>query len=77
MSLVVYLALVAAAVVALRHGLAGALLAVYLPLLLLIPDGFRAITPGLPDPNFSQAAIIPIVLLALALMRRRGSRVMP
>ena len=66
MSLVVYLALVAAAVVALRHGLARALLGVYLPLLLLVPDGFRAITPGLPDPNFSQAAIIPIVLLALA-----------
>jgi len=65
MSLVVYLALVAAAVVALRHGPGRALLAVYLPVLLLIPDGFRAITPGLPDPNFSQAAIIPIVAVAL------------
>ena len=65
MSLVVYLALIASAVVALRHGPGRALLAVYLPVLLLIPDGFRAITPGLPDPNFSQAAIIPIVAVAL------------
>jgi hypothetical protein len=65
MSLVVYFALIAAAVVALRHGPGRALLAVYLPVLLLIPDGFRAITPGLPDPNFSQAAIIPIVAVAL------------
>lgn len=64
MSLVVYLALVAAAVVALRHGPGRALTVVYLPLLLLVPDGFRAITPGLPDPNFSQAAIIPIVAVA-------------
>jgi hypothetical protein len=65
MSMVVYLALIAAAVVALRHGPGRALLNVYLPVLLLIPDGFRAITPGLPDPNFSQAAIIPIVAVAL------------
>lgn len=65
MSLVVYFALIAAAVVALRHGPGRALLAVYLPVLLLIPDGFRAITPGLPDPNFSQAAIIPIIAVAL------------
>lgn len=65
MSLVVYLALIAAAVVALRHGPVRALLVVYLPVLLLIPDGFRAITPGLPDPNFNQAAMIPIVALAL------------
>jgi hypothetical protein len=65
MHLVVYLALVAAAVVALRHGPGRALIAVYLPVLLLFPDGFRAITPGLPDPNFSQAATIPIVAVAL------------
>jgi hypothetical protein len=71
MSLVVYLALIAAAVVALRHGPGRALLAVYLPVMLLVPDGFRAITPGLPDPNFSQAAIIPIVVVAL---QRHGAR---
>ena len=71
MSMVVYLALIAAAVVALRHGPGRALLAVYLPVLLLVPDGFRAITPGLPDPNFSQAAIIPILVVAV---QRYGAR---
>lgn len=71
MSMVVYLAFVAAAVVALRHGPGRALLAVYLPVLLLVPDGFRAITPGLPDPNFSQAAIIPIIAVALLRHGRR------
>ena len=28
----------------------------YLPVLLLLPDYYRAITPGLPDPTFSQGA---------------------
>ena len=73
MSLVVYLALIAAAVMAVRHGVGRALLAVYLPALLLIPDGFRAITPGIPDPNFTQAVMIPI--LAVTLLRHaRGWR---
>lgn len=71
MSMVVYLALVAATVVALRHGPGRALLTVYLPVLLLVPDGFRAITPGLPDPNFSQAAIIPILVVAVQRYRAR------
>lgn len=65
MSLVVYLALIAAAVLALQKSPGRALLVVWLPVLLLVPDGFRAITPGLPDPNFNQAAIIPIVAVAL------------
>lgn len=64
MSLIVYAALLAAAYMAWRHGAARALLAVYLPMLLLIPDAFRAITPGLPDPNFNQAAIIPVAIAA-------------
>jgi hypothetical protein len=76
MSMVVYLAFVAAAVVALRHGPGRALMVVYLPVLLLIPDGFRAITPGLPDPNFNQAALIPIVAVAL-LCYGRGWRPAP
>jgi O-antigen ligase len=74
MSLVVYLALLASAVVVMRHGPARALLAVYLPTLLLLPDGLRAITPGLPDPNFNQAAIIPIIAMAVL---RYGSRWQP
>jgi O-antigen ligase len=35
-------------------------LGVYLPILLLIPDNFRYPIEGLPDPTFSQAALIPI-----------------
>lgn len=73
MSLVVYLGLIAAAVATWRHGPGRALLAVYLPLLLLIPDSLRAITPGLPDPNFNQAAIVPIAAAAL-LRHARGWR---
>ena len=65
MSMIIYLALMAAAVVALRHGPGQALLRVYLPVLLLLPDAYRAITPGLPDPSFPQAAILPIFFMAL------------
>lgn len=74
MSLIIYLALVAAAVVALRHGPGQALVRVYLPVLLLIPDSYHAITPGLPDPTFGQAAMVPI--LAVTLMRH-GARWRP
>ena len=37
----------------------------WLPALLLLPDCFRAITPGLPDPTFGQAAMVPLLGLAL------------
>jgi hypothetical protein len=67
MSMMVYAALFAAISVGLRHGPGRTLLWVYLPFLLLVPDSFRAITPGLPDPTFSQAAMIP--LLAFAIVR--------
>ena len=70
MSLVVYLALLASVVLTLRRGPGQALLIVYLPALLMIPDAFHAITPGLPDPNFHQAAILPIV--AIGFLRHRN-----
>jgi hypothetical protein len=76
MSLIVYLGLIVSAAVTWRHGPGRALLAVYLPLLLLLPDGLRAVTPGLPDPNFNQAAIIPIAAAAL-LRHARGWRFTP
>lgn len=72
MSLIIYFATIAAIVVANRHGLGRALVAVYLPVLLLIPNTYQAITPGLPDPTFSQAAILPIFFMAVA---RYGSRI--
>lgn len=71
MSFIVYFALIAAIVVGKKDGPAGALLKVYLPALLIVPDGLRAITPGLPDPNFNQAAIIPLVFMVF---KRYASR---
>jgi len=65
MSLVIYIAMLAAAIIAVRQGPGRALLMVYLPVLLCIPESFRAITPGLPDPTFSQAAILPILFVTL------------
>jgi hypothetical protein len=32
----------------------------YIPILLLLPDYYRAITPGLPDPSFNQAASVAL-----------------
>ena len=51
---------------ALRRSPLQALLAVYLPLLLLVPESFRATVQGIPKMNFNQAAIVPIALLAFA-----------
>ncbi|MBI3802127.1 MAG: O-antigen ligase domain-containing protein [Deltaproteobacteria bacterium] len=42
-----------------------AFLRVYLPVMLLLPEYYRWIAPGLPDPTFSQAAILPIFLAFL------------
>ena len=42
------------------RSMSTALYWVYLPVLLLIPDNFRLPIDGLPDPTFSQAAILPI-----------------
>lgn len=39
---------------------AQAFLHVYLPVLLLLPDYYRLVLPGLPDPTFNEAAILPI-----------------
>ena len=37
-----------------------AFLDVYLPVLLLLPEYYRWSAPGLPDPTFSQAAVLPV-----------------
>src|SRR5579872_7176649 len=54
-----------AAYVAFRDSPAKAFLNIYLPVLLLLPEYYRWVVPMLPDPTFSQAAIIPIVCLFL------------
>lgn len=64
MSLVIYLALLAALVAVTRYTPGRAMVVVYLPVLLLLPDTYHAITPGLPDPSFNQAAVLPIVAVA-------------
>jgi len=48
-----------------------ALLRVYLPVLLLLPDTFRLVLPGIPKPNFNQAVAVAIVL---AIAARGGFR---
>ena len=72
MSLIVYLALIASIVVTARFGPGRAMLNVYLPVLLMIPHGLFAKTPG--HPGFAQAAILPIIAVALT---RYGSRWRP
>lgn len=46
-----------------RHSLATAVLNVYLPVLLLLPDYFRWELPGIPDPTFAEATLVPIALV--------------
>lgn len=55
---------------AIRKGPERAFLDVYLFVLLCLPSYYRWKAPGLPDPNFQQAAIFPIFALAtLKLLR--------
>ena len=55
------------------RSMSTALYWVYLPVLLLIPDNFRLPIDGLPDPTFSQAAILPIGFGVFCQALLRGS----
>lgn len=46
---------------AVRRSPQSAFLNVYIPVLLLLPEYYRWVLPLLPDPTFSQAAILPIM----------------
>lgn len=46
-----------------KHGVNYAFLRVYLPVLLLLPDYYRCIFPGLPDPTFSQGACVAVFIV--------------
>jgi hypothetical protein len=59
---VVFVALVLAIVVVRRRGLQAAFLDVWVPFFLLMPFAFWVNIPGLPDPNFMQAAILFVLL---------------
>ncbi len=68
---VVFVALLLSVLAIQRRGLKSAFLDVWLPFFLLVPFAFRAEIPGLPDPNFMQAAILPILVV---LLRERWSQ---
>jgi O-Antigen ligase len=53
--------------VAQNYSIQKAFIWVYLPTMLLLPDYYRAITPGLPDPTFNQSA--SVALFAVFVMR--------
>lgn len=49
-----------------RRSPAAAFLAAYLPALVLLPDYYYWNAPGLPDPSFVEAAIVPVAVFFLA-----------
>src|SRR5579883_773903 len=46
-----------------RYSLAQAILNVYLPALMLLPDYYRWDLPGIPDPTFAEATLVPIAVV--------------
>jgi hypothetical protein len=70
MQFIIYLAPLITLYLLLQRGVAESVIRGYLPILLLLPDCYRAMTPGLPDPSFNQAAILPLFLAALFTQRR-------
>jgi len=48
-----------------QRGLDKAFLLVWIPFFLLLPTNFFVNIPGLPDPNFMQTAILPILVVLL------------
>src|SRR5262245_46831089 len=71
MEILALIPLLIAGIVAFGRSPELAFLNVYTPVLLLLPDYYRWRAPGLPDPSFNQAAILPVAIAAIA---RYGSR---
>ena len=67
LSYIAYLPGLWAYYVAQNQSVSKAFIWVYIPVLLLLPDYYRAITPGLPDPSCSQSA--SVALFAVFLMK--------
>ncbi|MBB2487068.1 hypothetical protein H5407_17700 [Mitsuaria sp. WAJ17] len=59
----VFVAMILAIWVIRRRGLKAAMLDVWLPFFLMVPFAFWVDIPGLPDPNFMQAAILPLLVV--------------
>lgn len=62
-SYVVFIAMILSISVVLRNGIEAAFLRVWIPFFLALPFAFWVNIPGLPDPNFMQAAILPLLFL--------------
>ena len=60
---VVFIAMLASVVVIHRRGIETAFLRVWIPFFLAMPFVFWVNIPGLPDPNFMQAAILPLMFV--------------
>ena len=65
---VVFIAMFLSIAVIQRRGIEAAFLWVWIPFFLALPFSFWVNIPGLPDPNFMQAAILPLLF---ALVRDR------
>ena len=63
LSYIVYLAGFWTYHVAQSQSVTKAFLYAYLPILLLVPDYYKAITPGLPDPTANQAAAVALFMV--------------
>ena len=63
LSYITYLAGVWVYKVAQSQSITKAFIWGYIPILLLLPDYFRAVTPGLPDPNFNQTASVALFVV--------------
>lgn len=64
LSFIGFLPAIIAFYVALKTSPQQAFLRVYLPVLLCLPDYYRVVTPGLPDPTFSQGVAVAILIAA-------------
>lgn len=62
---IVFTAMLMSILVIRKHGMERAFLWVWIPFFLFMPFAFWVNIPGLPDPNFMQAAIIPILVVLL------------
>jgi hypothetical protein len=60
---VVFVAMVMAMYMIAKRGAEQTFLKVWMPFFLLMPFSFWVNIPGLPDPNFMQAAILPILFV--------------
>ncbi|MDM8566798.1 O-antigen ligase family protein [Candidatus Halobeggiatoa sp. HSG11] len=63
MSIIIIIPGLLALYIALTQSLQKAFLNVYLPVILFLPTYYTWKVPGFPDPNFQQAAVLPIMII--------------